>query len=1267
MSGPFNDDSRPMMPASRSPHLVVLAVLLAGCLIGGPAPARGAGVATSTRPNHLLGQTSPYLLQHLYNPVDWYPWSDEALERARREDRPIFLSVGYSACHWCHVMEREAFSDEEIAGLLGESFVAIKVDREERPDLDEIYMTAVQAMTGGGGWPMSVFLTPDLKPFYGGTYFPKDRFRDLLVELASAWKKRRGEVLAAATRIHAGIERQQSIAAPAQSPAAGREWLDGAVSAFRASYDADHGGFGGAPKFPPHGALAILLEANRQRGDRGALDMAVKTLDAMARGGLYDQIGGGFHRYATDAGWLVPHFEKMLYDNALLVPVYLEGWRRSGRRDFRRVAEETLAWVAREMTDPRGGFYASLDADSEDEEGRFYLWTAAQVRLAVDMADADLAIDYFDVARGRARAPGRGILHVPVPLGEFARRRGGAEAAVGDRLEAARQRLLLARAGRVRPHLDDKVLTSWNGLMISAYARAYAATGDERYRAAAERAARFVLSDLRDGDGGLLAVWRQGRAKLPGYLDDSAFVARGLLDLHGATSEAPWLDAAEQIVRAAARFRDPQDGGYYFTPPDRRDLIVRTRGFQDGMLPSGNAVMAECLARLGNLRPDAGYREEATRILALAAPGVRVAPAAHAYMILAAQRLTGDGGAPPAVRARAAPPSAGLVPSALAADAAGAPGKAAAADSVIQGTVVGRANVQRVVDAAVTVPSTAVRPGQSVTLSVRLDIHEGWHVNSATPSLEYLIPTRVEFTDPAAAAVEQVAYPEGRMVTLEFAKESLSVYEGTVTIRATIRPPSDSPQGLREVPARLTYQACSNKACLPPETVAFAIPLRVAGDPVAANARPAPGPADGPGVGAAAASAGGGVAARREGRQLAALMAERGLLFVLGAVFLAGLALNLTPCVYPMIPVTIGFFSNQAAGGGWGRRVALPSLYVLGMALTYSALGLVAGLTGGMFGSALQSRWVTGSLVILFVAMALWLFGVYELRMPAALTRFGGGRRGPAGAFLMGLTMGIVAAPCIGPFVVGLLAFVGASGDPVLGFWLFFVLAVGMGLPNLVLGVFSGALASLPRSGVWLIYAKKVMGIAMLAVAIYFLQPFLPDRALGILVLAFAAAAGIYLGLLDRTRFTSLWFRPLKLAVGLLVVASGAWLALPLVSARGEPRWAPYTPEAIARARADSRPVVIDFYADWCLPCREIDRNTFSDPRVLEETERFALLKADLTSFESQPVRDLRERFEVIGVPTIVFIDGGGTELRDLRLYGFEPPEAFVERLRRVR
>ncbi|HEU4401604.1 MAG TPA: DUF255 domain-containing protein [Candidatus Polarisedimenticolia bacterium] len=1226
-------------------------LLLALVLCATPRLARAA-------PNHLTGQSSPYLLEHVDNPVDWYPWGDEAIARARSEDRPIFLSIGYSACHWCHVMARESFSDEGIARILNERFVAIKVDREERPDLDAIYMNAVVAMTGGGGWPMSVFLTPDLKPFYGGTYFPKDRFRDLLLAVSDSWKSQRDKALAAAESVSQAVERSQSgtgaaegapaAVVPAAKPVSPEVALDGALAALRTSFDKENGGFGTRPKFPPHGDLLLLLRAHRERGDVQALDMAVRTLDSMARGGIYDQIGGGFHRYATDAGWQVPHFEKMLYDNALLVPVYLEAWKESGREDFRRVALETLAWVEREMTDARGGFYGTLDADSEGEEGRFYSWTVAEVRRALPPADAALAIDYFGMTEQGNLGGGRNIPHVATPPAEFAAAHHLTPRVLRQRVEAIRARLLAARALRPRPRCDDKVLTSWNGLMISAFARACAATGEPRYGETARRAARFLLAQMQEPDGRLLAVWRQGRAKLPGTLDDSAFFARGLLDLYDATGERDWLGAARAVVGGADRFADDAGGSYFFTEAGMTDLIVRPRTLEDSALPSGNAIMAEVLARLSQRLNDPSYQRRAEAALAPAASALTRAPAAFAYTILAA------GLKRPPVR-----PAAGLVAIAEAAD---RPEPAAAGDRLLKGTVVGRPGPMKVVDASLTVPGKPLRPGQAITLSLRLVVQEGWHIQSATPTLSYLIPTRLVFPEAGSVIVDQVAYPEPTLVTLEFAREKLSVYEGSGTIRATVRPPREAPPGDRLVRARLTYQACSDKNCLAPETQEFQIPLRIEGEPVAmmpvAAAVGAPdtgGPS--PGVAPAAAAPGG---------FLAIQMQQHGLLVVLGWIFLMGLSLNLTPCVYPMIPVTIGFFANQSNDGGWGRRVSLPALYVLGMALTYSALGVIAGMTGGLFGATLQNRFVVGALVALFVVMALWMFGVFELRLPSALTRHTGGRRGAFGALLMGLTMGIVAAPCIGPFVVALLAFVGASGNPVLGFWLFFVLAIGMGLPNLVLGIFSGALAGLPRSGVWLIYAKKVMGVALLGVALYFTQPFLSDRHLGVIALVSSVVAGIYLGLLERTRLRSGWFRPLKVAIGVVVVMLGAWLALPLLNARPATGWEPYSPEAVERATAASRPVVIDFFADWCVPCKELDRFTFSDPGVIQATGRFVLLKADLTSFESPAVQGLRERYEVVGVPTIVLLDGRGSEMKDLRLYGFEPPEAFVARLRRV-
>ncbi len=1256
----------------RWPRNLALSILVAwaGAIVAGPAMPRAAGA----RPSHLLGQTSPYLLQHVDNPVDWYPWGEEAMRKAKTEDRPIFLSIGYSACHWCHVMEREAFSDTEVARILNERFVSIKVDREERPDLDAIYMNAVLAMTGRGGWPMTLFLTPDRKPFFGGTYYPKEGFKRLIQSIADGWKSQRQEIQSSADTIAGLLADLQHVSEEQPGATSASDPLDGAAAAWKGSYDAPNGGFGKAPKFPPHGALLVLLEAYRTRGDARALEMAERTLDAMARGGIYDQVGGGFHRYSTDARWFLPHFEKMLYDNALLVPVYLDAWQASGRDSYRRVAEETLAWVAREMTDPAGGFYATLDADSEGEEGRYYLWTRTELEKTVGPEDGPLVADYFGTQAGGNFRSGRNILHVPVAPAVFAAKRGLDETELAGTIGRARAKLLRARQHRTAPHRDDKVLAGWNGLMISAYARAYERTGTEAYRQAAERAARFVLQNLRE-DGTLRVSWRRGKVGPPGFLDDHAFLARGLLDLYDATSSAAWRDEAALVARSASRFLDRERGGYFFAAEGQDDLIVRPKSLTDDSLPSGNAVMAECLLRLSRALGDRDLRAEAIRTLDLAAPTLASSPISSPYMVLAA-RLRDADGADRVVTAAAKSVPAAAVASARAATRAGetralatagtAPGKKG--DRVVPGTVLGRASPQRVVTTDLTAPDRPVRPGQALTLSIRLDIREGWHVNSNTPSLEYLIPTKIEFPDSGSARVDQIVYPEARLVRLKFADTKLSVYEGANTIRATIRPPRDGARGERTVRARLTYQSCSDTSCLAPETVEFLVPLRVEGEPVTLAEMGSPGEGGsrasaGASTGSAAAP-GSGLFASGEG--VGAVLRERGLLALLGLVFLGGLALNLTPCIYPMIPVTIGFFASQSRES-WLFRIGLPSLYVLGMAATYSALGVAAGLSGGLFGSTLQNPFIVGGLVVLFVVMALGMFGLFEFRLPGSITRLGGGRRGPVGALVMGLTMGLVAAPCIGPFVVGLLAFVGASASPFLGFCLFFVMAVGMGLPNLVLGVFSGSLSSLPRSGEWLVYAKKVMGIGMLAVALYFLQPFLKDRVMGVLGLVFAIVAGVYIGFLEKTRLASRLFPALKALVGVALVAGGSWLSVPLLGARAEPEWAAYSQEAFVRASTSGRPILIDFSAAWCVACKELDRFTFSDPRVLEETRRFVLLKADLTQYESPQVRQIRDRFDVIGLPTLVFIDGQGNERADLRLYGFEDAQAFLARLRQVR
>jgi len=1241
-------------------RLLAVPSLVVFLMIAAPPPARAAA-------NHLEGQLSPYLLEHADNPVDWYPWGDAALARAQREMKPIFLSIGYSSCHWCHVMERESFSDPEVARLLNEGFVSIKVDREERPDLDDIYMGAVLVTTGGGGWPMSLFLTPDLKPFQAGTYYPRDRFVALIRQVQSAWLDRRPEVVAAAESIRRAIADLQKVPGGEQGDDPGADLLGPAVAALAATYDHEHGGFGTAPKFPPHGALALLLRAHRERGDAQALDMVVGTLDAMARGGLYDQVGGGFHRYATDAAWRLPHFEKMLYDNALLVPLYLMAWNQSGRPEFRLVAEETLEWMQREMSGPSGGFCAALDADSDGEEGAYYTWTMDQIRAAAGAADAAAMAEYFGMTVKGDLPGGRNVLHVTAGDADFAARQGLPLPTWRTTFDRARARMLTARHARARPRRDDTILTAWNGLAISAFAVGHRATGRPEYLKTAQSTAAFALKNLRDRDGSTRVSWRAGRAGGPGYLDDDAMLMRGLLDLYAADGNVTWVDAAAALARDADRFAD-EAGGWY-SAAGRDDLIVRPLSLNDDALPSGNAMMVENLARLSALRGDAGLLRTAMRTVDRATGLMRTQPSSYPYMILARDtaRAAATPQAPAAAATAAAPaatPAAGLFATpAQAAEtgAASSPPAGAATPRAVAGTVVGRGNKERVVESSWLEPAAPVRPGAAAGAAVRLVIKPGWHINSSKPSLDYLIPTRLQVTDAGGATLEGIDYPEGHMVKLAFADESLSVYEGEVVIRPTLRTARTAAEGTIAVVARLTYQACSDKACLPPETVEFRTAIHVAGPP-AEDTIPAAAP-----VGAATAGGAAREALRVAGEdQLTVLRRERGLLFVLGFVFLGGLALCLTPCVYPMIPVTLGYFSNQAAGTGWGRRVALPSLYVLGMAITYSILGVVAGLTGGLFGAALQNPAVKGALVLLFVAMALWMFGVYELRLPGALTRLGGGRAGALGAFVMGLTLGLVAAPCIGPFIVTLLAFVGASANPILGFWLFFVLALGMGLPFLILGIFSSMLGSLPRSGVWLIYAKKVMGVALLGVALYFMQSFLSDRVLGWSAIVLAATAAIWLAWLEPTRAKPAWFMPMRVVVGVLTLLIGLWLAMPLVRQRAEPAWQAYSQEAFDRARSDGRPILVDFFAVWCAPCRELDRNTYSDARVLAALDRFAVLKADLTDEESTLVQGLRERYDVYGVPTVIFVDASGNEHADLRLTGFEPPEEFLKRLGRI-
>jgi uncharacterized protein YyaL (SSP411 family) len=569
--------------------------------------------------NRLVLETSPYLRQHAHDPVDWYPWGEEAFARARAESRPILLSVGYSTCHWCHVMEEESFEDEEIARYLNAHYVAVKVDREVRPDVDDVYMQAVLLMTGRGGWPMTVWLTPSLQPFYGGSYFPahdgergiETGFSTLLRALREAFDE---QPLRVSDNADALTLRLRAAAAPdTAGELPGAAVLRAAVATLASQYDPQHGGFGRAPKFPSPAALALLLRWHRRTGDPRALAMVTQTLAAMAAGGIHDQLGGGFHRYATDRAWQVPHFEKMLYDNAQLATLYLDAYQATGRADFAHVVRDVLAWMTRDMTAPGGGFFAAVDADSGGDEGAFYRWTPAELDGALEPSQAEVVRAAFGLTDG--------VLHVAKGPAEVAAALGVAPEAIAVRLAAARSTLRAARARREPPHTDTKVLAAWNGLAIGALARAGAVLGEPAWIDAARGAATFVLDRMRPG-GRLRRAFAAGSAGGDAFLDDHAFLAAGLLDLHQATGDPRWLrEAAALQETLAAEFADVEQGGFFATAAGQAVPLARQKPAEDDVLPSGNAVAAMSLLRLAELTGDDRWRAQADALLrAFAAP-----------------------------------------------------------------------------------------------------------------------------------------------------------------------------------------------------------------------------------------------------------------------------------------------------------------------------------------------------------------------------------------------------------------------------------------------------------------------------------------------------------------------------------------------------------------------------------------------------------------------------------------------------------------------
>jgi len=571
-------------------------------------------------PNKLAQESSPYLLQHADNPVDWYPWGDEALSKAKAEDKPIFLSIGYSACHWCHVMAHESFEDERTARLMNELFVNIKVDREERPDLDSIYMEAVVAMTGQGGWPMSVFLTPEGAPFYGGTYFPPTSrygmpgFDHVLQSVANAYHQQKEGIAQNTANLLARMQHSLPLHSDdGLSP----ETLGAAVESLSRNFDRTNGGFGDAPKFPQPMTLDFLLRVYHRRPEPGLLEIIELTLHKMARGGMYDQLGGGFHRYSVDSVWLVPHFEKMLYDNALLARLYLHAFQLTGKPFYRRIVEETLDYGLREMTEPGGGFYSTQDADSEGEEGKFFVWTVAEIEAALGQADGKIFCIAYGVEPG-GNFEGKSILHVPHSLDTLAKELEIEPDTLLDSLERSRDKLFALREQRVKPGRDEKILTAWNGLMLAAMAEAGRVLNRPDYVEAATRNAEFVLSAM-EKDGRLFRTWHADtdQAKLNGYLEDYAFYADGLLALYQTTFEPRWFQAAQTLMDTVlSHFADEEAGGFFDTADDHEQLVVRPKSLQDNAIPCGNSMAVRTLLLLAAYTGESRYYEPAHKALA---------------------------------------------------------------------------------------------------------------------------------------------------------------------------------------------------------------------------------------------------------------------------------------------------------------------------------------------------------------------------------------------------------------------------------------------------------------------------------------------------------------------------------------------------------------------------------------------------------------------------------------------------------------------------
>lgn len=723
--------------------------------------------------NRLILEDSPYLLQHAHNPVDWYPWGQEAFEQAKKSNRPVFLSIGYATCHWCHVMEEESFENEEIARILNENYISIKVDREQYPDVDETYMTAVMMMTGSGGWPMSSFLLSDGKPFFGGTYFPPARFTDLLNRVSTLWKSQNDQLVAQAQELASAVQRTTS----ARSTIAelGPEAIDRGIGDLMARYDQINAGFGPAPKFPNEPSLFLMLHAANRNPQNLELRSALEhTLSSMAQGGIYDQIGGGFHRYATDSNWLVPHFEKMLYNQAYLARIYLQAGLQLGKPIDLRVTRQILDYVLREMTSQQGGFFSATDADSEGEEGLYFVWQENEIRELLDKKDANFIIKLYKVTAG-GNFEGRNILSLDQSLTDTAQQLKMTLPALLDQVDRINEVLRKERAKRIPPLTDNKIIVAWNGMLITALAEAGDGLADTRYIDAASKAAEFIWKSQRSDKGELWRVNLDGKPSIPARQDDYAHFSEALLALYDVTGNKLWLDRARLLTdEMLARFYDQENNAFVMGRDEI--LFAQPKSSHDGATPSGNSVAIRGLIRLARRTGDQHYADLAQQTLSAFSGSINEYPGSYAYML-------------------------------------------AQLDEIINGEISSRQYLSR---AAIKANAKLSQHGDLTRLVVNLDIAEGWHINSHQPLQDDLIPTAITLTEGSGHKLISVSYPAPVLKPLDFEDKPLALYEGKIQILSELKK-SGSETPSHPLQLALQLQACNQEACLPPETTTLTV------------------------------------------------------------------------------------------------------------------------------------------------------------------------------------------------------------------------------------------------------------------------------------------------------------------------------------------------------------------------------------------------------------------------------------------------------------